>query len=121
MNKVVDYDFYELNGDEFECILTFDVDSPLMQKVFQKARKALAKKAGVVIDGNIMSVGSFEVPPEYFNFMGVAMSKLMKMVEREVRVDGFKLISKKVDKASFVQRGDVWDVRVTVRGMYVRN
>ena len=61
---------------------------------------------------------AFDVPPEYFKMLKLHIRKVYKHIKKDVKADGIHLIDWKITRATFIKNGDIWTIRVFIKGLW---
>lgn len=117
--EAVDYKLNFYNNAEYEILVSFKATNRVFEKMFRKTVKRVKKLTGADGGGNTELIERFDVDPMYYNLIGVAMADLFKQARLSALADGFKLLNKRVKKASFRRDPDTtddWLIDVVILG-----
>jgi len=116
------YKFWVVSNSDFEILLTYHGDSNILNVVFKQVANLLKHKDGFrsIDQAKPEVVQRFDVPPEYLPRVGVAVSKNVRDVAREVAKDGITIIRHSVTGATFYNEDNETKIEVRVGGQYGR-
>lgn len=118
----IDYHIKCVTYEDYIIKFSLHTKDATINKIFQKAKIKLARTKNIKITADPSGIEQFDIPPQYFKLLSVALRKQLKYVFNEAKEDGINIINTFVDHAKFKRNKEnpsLWDIEVQYKGNYI--